>query len=381
MTEKSDLSISVVESIQDSQSNLWAEWLADNAIFTRPEFLAALEDSQSVSSETGWKPHHLLVQHNDTLKGFLPLYIKNHSYGEYMFDWQWANGFHGAGLQYYPKAVNAVPFTPVGGSRLISNTPSNEQYSAIIDFIKDKNVSNFQCLYTSQEESKHWQDAGALIRRGYQFTWYNDNYQDFDDFLAKLRSSYRKKIRRERRLINDSKLTFKRYYGDEITPEVWEFFIICYKRTYLKRSGHEGYLNQDFFNILRAQLADNILIVMAEYDGEPIASSLCFVSGDTLYGRYWGTLHDIDGLHFEVCYYQGIEFCIEQKLASYHPGTQGEYKRRRGFVPEYTYGAYFFNTPNITPAIEDYLQQEFRQIQYQMDDWQQSSPYKTSSVE
>ncbi|MEL0035803.1 MAG: GNAT family N-acetyltransferase [Gammaproteobacteria bacterium] len=379
MTDTSCNTISVVDSINDSDTETWSQWSAENAIFMQPEFLSALEASQSVSPATGWQSNHLAIYQGQQLQAFMPMFIKNHSYGEYMFDWQWANGFHRAGLQYYPKAVNAVPFTPVSSARLLSSDGNGDHYQTVVDYVQQQDVSNFQCLYTTQDESELWRAAGALVRHGYQFTWYNKNYHDFDHFLAQLRSSYRKKIRRERRQIATSRLHIKRFYGAEITPEVWHFFIICYKRTYLKRSGHEGYLNQAFFNLIRKTMTDNLLVIIAEYDGEPIAASLCFVAGDTLYGRYWGTLHELDGLHFEVCYYQGIEFCIEQGLQCYHPGTQGEYKRRRGFIPEYTYGAYIFNTANIRPAIEDYLQHEFRGIQYQMDDWNQSSPYKVDN--
>lgn len=370
------ITIKVSEAIEQSDPNQWSSWLADNAIFNRPEFLTALEQSESTNSDTGWKPQHLSIYENEQLMAVMPMYIKNHSYGEYMFDWQWVNGFHRAGISYYPKAVCCIPFTPVTGPRLVSDNPSIHYQKAILEHVRELNISNFQCLYINEDEADRWRHAGALIRRGYQFTWYNDDYADFNAFLASLRSKHRKNIRRERKNILQSKLTFKRYYGAEITNEVWEFFIICYKRTYLKRSGHEGYLNQEFYNLILKMIPENLLIIMAYYDDEPVASSLCFVAGDTLYGRYWGTLHDIDGLHFEVCYYQGIEFCIEHGLASYHPGTQGDYKRRRGFLPEYTYGAYYFNSTDITPAIADYLMYETEQLALQMSDWQSSSPYR-----
>ena len=364
-------------SIGDSETDTWKNWLADDAIFNHPEILAAMESTGCATVETGWKPQHLSLYENDELKAFLPVYHKTHSYGEYMFDWQWVNGFHRAGIGYYPKAVSAIPFTPVTGQRLIQESTNNSSIQkAIIEHMESLEISNFQCLYLTEAEAKQWQDAGALIRHGYQFSWYNDNYEHFDQFLDKLRSSARKKIRRERRQIAESKLSFKRYRGKEITDEIWDFFILCYKRTYLKRSGHEGYLNKSFYDAIRLTHEDQLMLVVAYIENELLAASLNFVAGNTLYGRYWGTLQDVDGLHFEVCYYQGIEYCIEEKLACYHPGTQGDYKRRRGFIPEYTYGIYHFASGSIRPAIEEYLELEYRELQQQFDHWQLSSPYK-----
>ncbi len=376
----SQIKVSTVDGILDTETELWSDWLTETAIFNQPEFFRALEESGSATNETGWQPQHLSLVQEGRLVAVMPMYIKNHSYGEYMFDWQWVNALHRAGLQYYPKAVCSIPFTPVTGPRLITDKPNDQYQGAIIKHIQQLNVSNFQCLYVSADEAELWRAAGAMIRRGYQFTWHNASYGDFTDFLASLRSKHRKKIRRERRMIQHSKLTFKRFYGKEIPADVWQFLLVCYQRTYLKRSGHEGYLNETFFALIRQSIPENILVVMAYYDGEPIASSLCFVAGNALYGRYWGTLHDIDGLHFEVCYYQGIEFCIEYGLASYHPGTQGDYKRRRGFVPEYTYGAYYFENANIATAIADYLKYETAELRKQMADWQSSSPYVKGST-
>jgi predicted N-acyltransferase len=335
-----------------------------------------MEHSACVDSTTGWQPNHLGIYKDNKLNALLPMYVKNHSYGEYMFDWQWANGFHRAGINYYPKAVSAIPFTPVTGPRLVQPDANQAVYDAVIKHVSELSISNFQCLYVSEQEANHWLEAGAMIRRGYQFSWYNNNYQDFDDFLARLRSAPRKKIRRERRLLEHDKLCFKRYRGQDITPELWQFFLLCYQRTYLKRSGHEGYLNKTFYDAIHDSMADDLLLIVAEYDGSPLAASLCFIAGDTLYGRYWGTLQEIDGLHFEVCYYQGIEFCIENQMHCFQPGTQGDYKRRRGFIPEYTYGAYWFNVESVRPAIEDYLLMEQRELAMQFEEWQASSPYK-----
>lgn len=376
VTEDSGYSVNSWSKIADSPLGDWQSWLTEQQIFNQSAFVGAMEQANCVTSQTGWQPAHLGLYQSQQLKAFIPLYIKNHSYGEYMFDWQWVNGFHRAGIQYYPKAVSAIPFTPVTGSRLIHRESDPVLYRSVLDYVSDMPVSNFQCLYVTRDEADAWQQAGAMIRKGYQFSWYNDSYQDFDDFLSRLKSSARKKIRQERRKLATSKLTFRRCQGEQISREDWDFFQVCYQRTYLKRSGHEGYLNKAFYDQIYRHMRDNLLLIVADYEGKQLAASLCFIGGDTLYGRYWGTLQDVDSLHFEVCYYQGIEYCIEHGLRCYQPGTQGHYKRRRGFVPEFTYGIYHFNAEAIRPAIEEFLSHESRELDYQFQDWLNSSPYK-----
>ena len=356
------LSIKSHNRIARSAHENWSDWLPENAIFNRFEVLHAMEESACAVTKTGWQPQHLEIFDGKTPVGFLPLYQKTHSYGEYMFDWQWVNGFHRAGIAYYPKAVAAIPFTPVTGPRLLS-APEHNLHSEIIEHVGDFDISNFQCLYVSKTEADAWQAAGAHIRRGYQFSWYNREYTCFDDFLGELRAKVRKNIRRERRLMAESNLTFNTYRGEQITPELWRFFLLCYQRTYLKRSGHEGYLNQAFYDALLNTIQENLLLIVAEFEGHPVAASLCFVAGDTLY----------------VCYYQGIEYCIDNNLRCFQPGTQGDYKRRRGFIPEYTYGAYYFTDTQIRPAIEDYLDLERRDLKQQFDYWENATPYKRNT--
>ncbi|NNJ73447.1 MAG: GNAT family N-acetyltransferase, partial [Enterobacterales bacterium] len=257
------IDIKVLKSIDQSRPQDWQDWLPENAVFNRYEVLHAMETSGCTSPETGWQPQHLQLSSGDETLGLLPLYQKNHSYGEYMFDWQWANGFHRAGIAYYPKAVAAIPFTPVTGPRLISKD-NIELQSEIISHVSDLNISNFQCLYVTKEEADAWQATGAQIRRGYQFSWYNHDYTTFDDFLGDLRSKVRKNIRRERRQMAESNLKFQTYRGEQITPDLWRFFLLCYQRTYLKRSGHEGYLNKGFYDAILSSLNDNLLLIVAE---------------------------------------------------------------------------------------------------------------------
>ena len=352
--------------------------------FLRHSFFAALEQSGSVSTEAGWRITHLGWHDSEgQLQAALPQYYKSHSYGEYMFDWDWARGISQAGIGYYPKAVAAIPFTPVTGARLMLSEGLSHQKTArielikqIIESVKEQQLSNLQCLFLAAEETDDWQQAGAMIRRGYQFSWYNNNYQNFDDFLTKLRSSARKKIKRERRMLVDNGVSFKTYENTDISDEIWEFFIQCYQQTYLKRSGHLGYLNNDFFKRLKATMNDHLVVVQASRNNSPVAASLFIKGNNILYGRYWGTVELIDGLHFECCYYQGIDYCINNHIDCLQPGTQGDYKRRRGFIPEYVFGAYYFSDQNLQQPIQDYLNHETTYLEQQFSEWQNSTPYK-----
>ncbi|PCJ49576.1 MAG: GNAT family N-acetyltransferase [Gammaproteobacteria bacterium] len=382
-------------SINDFHSQDWNELNSHDNPFLSFEFFAALENSGSVSKETGWEVAHLAwFDEQGLLQAVLPHYYKTHSYGEYMFDWAWAEGITRAGIGYYPKAVAAIPFTPVSGQRLlisaqleqknpkirhelVSQLFSSVQEASRLDTsLSDKQVSNLQCLFLEEKEVEGWKIAGAMIRRGYQFSWYNNDYQSFDDFLGKLRSSPRKKIRRERRNLMEQGVSFKHFEGCEIDDDLWSFFISCYQQTYLKRSGHLGYLNQQFFEQIRLTMSEKLLIICAYQNDKPLATSLFIKGKDILYGRYWGALELIDGLHFDCCYYQAIDYCIDHEIGCLQPGTQGDYKRRRGFIPEYVYGAYYFCDVNLRHPIQEYLDEETEQLKQQFANWTVTSPYK-----
>ena len=377
-------------SINEFDQQSWDALNSDQNPFLNFHFFEALESSASVSKETGWEIAHLgWFDEQGNLQAALPQYYKTHSYGEYMFDWAWAQGITQAGIPYYPKVVSAIPFTPVAGQRfMFAQELSKKQPQLKVELLSqhltdinigrtdDNQFSNFQCLFTTEDEAESWHKAGAMIRHGYQFSWYNNAYNTFDDFLANLRSSPRKKIRKERRNIQDADIVCKRFENNQITDDVWDFFVTCYQQTYLKRSGHKGYLNQDFFQKLRTTMTENLLIICAYRNDIPLACSLFIKGNNILYGRYWGTVELIDSLHFECCYYQAIEYCIEQGINCLQPGTQGDYKRRRGFVPELVFGAYYFSDVSLQQPIQRYLDEEAKQLNQQFSDWNETTPYK-----
>ena len=367
-------------SINNIPANDWDGLNTDLNPFLQHRFLKALEDSGAVSALTGWDIQHIVwTDSNDRIQAVMPQYFKTHSYGEYMFDWNWAQGITRAGIQYYPKAISAIPFTPVTGQRLmVSDQINNRSHliKQVVASLEDFELSNFQCLYLTENEADDWKSAGAMIRQGYQFSWYNDQYADFDDFLARLRSSPRKKIRRERKSLIKNDIAINTFTAENITEPVWQFLIECYQQTYLKRSGHEGYLSPKFFHLMKSAMIDNIVVIQASKNNLPIASAFFIKGNDILYGRYWGTMEDIDGLHFECCYYQAIDYCIKNNIACLQPGTQGDYKRRRGFIPEHVYGAYFFTREDLQQPIQRYLTEESVSLEEQFDDWEKSTPYK-----
>jgi len=387
-----------IQSVTQIDPKEWDQLNTSNNPFLEHRFFNALESTGCATENSGWKASHLTWRDdNHHLQALMPLYLKNHSYGEYMFDWNWANGIQRAGIDYYPKAVAAVPFSPIPGHRLLlSSELSNELQQddsirckllkSIFKSLESKQLSNLQALYLCEEEVEDWLDAGALIRNGYQFSWYNgfngteknhSLFKNFDQFLSVLNSKARKLIKRERRLIKESKVDCLRYQGDAISDEDWAFYISCYQHTYLKRSGHEGYLSPEFFQQIRTTMSKNLLLVIAKRNNMNIAASLFIIGDDILYGRYWGAMQEVGGLHFECCYYQAIEYCIEHQIKCFQPGTQGDYKRRRGFIAEKVFGAYHFTHDELTQPISHYLNDEIEGLEEQFEQWSKSSPFST----
>lgn len=348
-----------------------AQWNAVSGTdypFLRHEFLHALEASGSVSAQRGWQPQHLLVYDHQQLIAVMPLYLKNHSYGEYVFDWRWAEAYQHHGQAYYPKLLCAIPFTPASGTRLAHCCP---QPQALFHFVcqqlsarcREQALSGWHLLFPHDAENTAWQQTGVLHRLGCQFHWFNRQYTTFDDFLADFSSRKRKNLRKERQRVQQQGVSLQRLTGDQIDAQHWQQFYRFYQMTYARHSGHGGYLTPDFFRLLHdSPLRDQLLLVMAFQQDRPIAGALNFFSSDTLYGRYWGAIQDVDCLHFEACYYQGIEFCIERGLRRFDPGAQGEHKIQRGFMPVLTHSCHWLADSQFNAAVADFLTEERKHI-------------------
>ncbi len=347
--------------------------------FLRHEFLAALERSGSVTPETGWQPLHLTLHEQGAMVGAMPLYLKSHSWGEYVFDWAWADAWHRHGLEYYPKLLTAIPFTPATGPRFGLSIDHDRGIAAIVDAVRQLcrrfDASGWHGLFVEPGVTPRLEAEGLMKRLGSQYHWFNRDYGSFDDFLATFSSRKRKNLRKEREKVARQGVTLRRVPGRDITAPMLQQFYRFYQTTYRKR-GMKGYLTAEFFSLLCDTLPEHLLLILAEHDGETVAGALCLRSDDTLYGRYWGCQAEYDSLHFEACYYQGIEYCIEQGLARFDPGAQGEHKIQRGFEPIETWSCHWIEETGFRPAIADFLDREAHQIRAQMDALAQGLPFR-----
>lgn len=344
-------------------------------------FLDALHESTCASAKSGWQPQFLTIWRGEEpaqeLVAALPLYVKSHSYGEYVFDWAWADAYERNGLEYYPKLLSAIPFTPVTGSRLL--TRDAEAMAALIAALlavqQGNSFSSTHILYPPPAQADILRDAGFMLRTGVQFHWLNAGYKDFDAFLETLERKKRKNIRAERRKVHDAGVTFRHVPGHEASDADWIFFKRCYDHTY---AAHHStpYLNLDFFQRIGKTMPQNILLIVAEQDGMPIASSLLIHDEKTVYGRYWGAIKHIDCLHFETAYYQPLEFCIANNMACFEGGAQGEHKMARGFLPQKTWSAHWLAHAAFSNAIEEFLQRESGGIDTYMDELNERNPFK-----
>ncbi|WP_144208783.1 GNAT family N-acetyltransferase [Shewanella donghaensis] len=391
-THTNDLDISFYGSVSDITKSQWQRIFSDQNPFTSYEYLNSLEQSQCVSKKSGWLPKHIVIKQLDTIIAIIPCYEKSHSWGEYVFDWAWAEAYERNGLEYYPKLVAAVPFTPVSGQRIgfdnKIDTVSKEQILKVVSEFLNETLklgyySSWHCLFLPQTDSANIADV-SIARLGTQFHWHNDGYQHFDDFLNQLQSRKRKNIIKERRVIEAHNLSFKFVDGDKATTEQWQGFIACYQQTYLKRSGHTGYLSSEFFTQIASVMGEKIrllLVTKPDDNGNAnlVAAALYFVSDTHLYGRYWGCLQEFDGLHFETCYYQGIEYAIKQGLSVFDAGAQGEHKVARGFIPIETYSNHNIAHSEFNKAISHFCQQEQQHIRQYMQQLHDSSPYKANT--
>ena len=408
--------------------------------FMRHEYLAALHSSGSATPETGWTPCFVTLWQADTLVGGCALYLKEHSYGEYVFDWAWANAYQQHGLEYYPKAVVAVPFTPVPGARLLARTAAERVLlvKALVAWCESEKLSSLHLLFAADKDVAACEEAGLMLRHTVQFHWTNSAptlaaptqagvhaallpnadvrvlpppevdeanlsepepkscappFATFNDFLMSLSQEKRKKIRQERRKVADAGITFRWSLGADISQADWDFFYRCYERTYLEH-GNAPYLSRDFFQRMQTTMPENWLLFVAQHEGEPIATSLIALNAHsewatsvfdsksvhgTAYGRYWGALARVDCLHFEACYYQPLEWCIAHGFHRFEGGAQGEHKMARALLPVKTTSAHWLAHPSFADAVERFLEREGEGIDHYMNELERRSPFKASS--
>jgi predicted N-acyltransferase len=341
-------------------------------------FLHALHESGCASAKSGWTPQYLAIYSDDDLAAAMPLYLKTHSYGEYVFDWAWANAYHEHGLRYYPKLLSAIPFTPVTGARLlaINDAARAELIRALTSMQAQAGVSSSHVLFPPPAQACLLEDAGYMLRHGVQFHWLNQKYRDFDQFLATLEHKKRKNIRAERRKVKEAGVSVRRIIGTDLTDEDWDFFNQCYAQTYAEH-GSAPYLNLEFFLRIGRSMADKVMMVVAERGGRRIASSLVFYTEKTLYGRYWGALEHVACLHFEAAYYQPLEFCIERGIQAFEGGAQGEHKMARGFLPIRTLSAHWLAHPAFADAVANFLHRETGGIDDYLQELDERTPFRS----
>ena len=368
MPQASDASLSIAPSIAAIDAAAWDACAGDDNPTVSHAFFGALEESGAVGANTGWLPQHLLLKNAGELVGVAPCYLKSHSYGEYVFDWGWAEAYERAGGRYYPKLQVAVPFTPVPGPRLLLR-PGVEVTTAraalgqgLLALAKAQSASSVHVTFCQEAEREALVAEGFLPRQGLQYHWQNEGYADFEGFLATLRSDKRKTLRKERREALGSGVVLRCLTGRDITPEHWRAFHAFYLATVDKKGAHD-YLNQAFFQRLGESLGDRCLLVVAERDGQLVAAALNLIGREALYGRNWGALEDHRFLHFECCYYQAIDWAIARGLPRVEAGAQGEHKIQRGYRPTPTYSAHWIADPALGKPVADFLRRERRAIE------------------
>ena len=380
MTDQWELQLAT--SLAEVDAAPWNRLAGGDYPFTRHDFLLGLERTGCTTAESGWQPLHLLLHRNGDLVAALPNYLKSHSWGEYVFDWSWADAWRSHGLSYYPKLVSAIPFTPATGPRLLTDgsVPEAEIQANLLQGIKafaqKRDISSWHLLFPEPATASAFTEMGCHQRTACQFHWFNRDYEDFDGFLADCASRKRKNLRRERRRVSEQGITLQTLTGETAEPAHWEQFYDFYQMTYAKRSGHGGYLSGEFFTEVVPALGRQAILVLAHHEGAAVAGALYFRSADTLFGRYWGCLREFDMLHFEACYYQGIDYCIREGIARFDPGAQGEHKIQRGFRPVITRSNHWIADPGLSSAIGDFTRREARHTEAYRAEASQLLPFR-----
>jgi hypothetical protein len=377
--------IEVMVSMRDVSAQAWDDLLdlqTEPTPFMRHAYLSAMTESGSASAETGWKLQlvtlrHALPPQAGQLAGGAVLYIKPHSYGEYVFDWAWADAYQRHGLNYYPKAVSAVPFTPVPGSRLLADSSQSKAalLSAMVELAQKEDWSSLHVLFLSDDDLQTTESAGWLSRHTVQFHWHNAPYLDFEHFLGALNQEKRKKIKQERRKVAEAGVVFKAFEGAQIQSADWDFFYQCYAQTYFEH-GNAPYLSRDFFQRMQESMPSNWVLFIEEKSGRRMACSLIGLGNNVAYGRYWGALERVDCLHFEACYYQPIEWCIAKGVKRFEGGAQGEHKMARALLPVKANSAHWLAHPGFADAVEKYLEREGHGVAAYLENLEGRSPLK-----
>ena len=376
--------VRVVTAIAEVPAAQWDACAGAGDPFISHAFLKALEDSGSVSSGAGWQPQHLVIEdEGGEVLACAPLYAKGHSYGEYVFDWGWADAYQRAGGRYYPKLLSAVPFTPVTGRRLLVRPDAPEELADVliggmVRLAERFGVSSLHVNFPTEAEWRRLTDAGLIPRLGQQFHWENRGYHTFEDFLATLNSRKRKAVRKERRAAAADGIDIRALTGADIETRHWDAFFGFYRDTSDRKWG-EAYLNRDFFALLHAAMVERVVLIMAQSEGRPVGAALNLLGGDTLYGRYWGCAEDHKFLHFEVCYYQAIDFAIEHRLKWVEAGAQGPHKIQRGYLPRLTYSAHWIKDDAFRKLLERHLAEERAAMTYEVAELAKQTPYRRES--
>jgi predicted N-acyltransferase len=378
------VSVNIVEKLSQLSAVDWDACAGSDNPFVSYAFLSALEDSGSATSETGWQPHHLAIGVEDgRLLGVVPMYLKSHSQGEYVFDWGWADAYERAGGRYYPKLQAAAPFSPVTGPRILARPGDDADairatlIAGMIDTVKQYNLSSVNVTFAHEADAGRLEAAGFLIRHGHQFHWQNQGYDTFDDFLANLSSRKRKNIRKERKAIADAGVRFDTLVGDDIKPHHWDEFHEFYVSTYDRKWGYP-YLTREFFDILNDRMADKVALIRAEENGYAIGGALNLIGSEALFGRNWGCNSQRKFLHFEACYYRAIDLAIELRLARVEAGTQGPHKIQRGYLPVQTYSAHWIRDEGFRDAVADFLVREKQAEAGEVEYLGELSPFRRS---
>lgn len=350
-------------SITEIEREDWNRLAGEENPFTRYEFFEALEVSGCTSADTGWQPHHLVIRIEEETVGLVPLFLKTNSYGEYVFDWSWARAYQQAGFDYYPKLISAIPFTPSTGERIFlsENIARPLLLKSIVSILNDETreqkISSWHLLFPKADLSNELKGQGTIQRVGTQYHWSNRGYGNFDNFLSAMSSRKRKSIRKERKAVSANGIEFRVVEGASIRPDDWERFILFYLTTYAVR-GQAGYLNKDFFERIGESMSDQLFLIFAVRNGEDIAGALFFKNKTQLFGRYWGCLEEESFLHFETCYYQGIDYAISNGLKVFDAGAQGEHKIKRGFEPILTYSNHWLADSQFAAAVTNFVNEE-----------------------